>query len=77
MDQITHEVRLQQWKEIIQARLTAFNANTFGRKSEQMEYDGQESLFNEVEAACEEIVEEPEFEDITYKRKKQAGNGVW
>ncbi len=58
---------------VLLERLTAFNANTFGRKSEQMEYDGQESFFNEVEAACEEVTEEPDLEQITYKRKKRAG----
>ena len=54
-------------------RLTANNANTFGRKSEKMEYDGQESIFNEVEAAAEEEAPEPEMEEITYSRKKHSG----
>lgn len=54
-------------------RFTANNANTFGRKSEKIEYEGQECIFNEVEAAVEEPVPEPEMEEITYKRRKQAG----
>ncbi len=58
---------------VLLERLTAGNANTFGRKTEKMEYEGQESLFNEVEAAIDEAAAEPEIEEITYKRKKQAG----
>lgn len=54
-------------------RLTANNVNAYGRKSEKMEYEDQISIFNEVEAACEESVEEPEIEEITYKRKKRSG----
>ena len=54
-------------------RLTANNVNAYGRKSEKMEYEDQLSIFNEVEAACEEPASEPEIEEITYKRKKQAG----
>ncbi len=54
-------------------RLTANNANTFGRKSERMEYEDQISIFNEVEAVCEEPLVEPELEEITYRRKKQIG----
>ena len=73
-EELIEEILKQQTEyNVLLERLTAFNSNTFGRKSEQMEYDGQESLFNEVEAVCEESGEEPEFEDITYKRKKQAG----
>lgn len=54
-------------------RLTANHVNAYGRKSEKMEYEDQLSIFNEVEAACEEPAPEPEIEEITYKRKKQAG----
>ena len=66
-------LKTQSEYNVLLERLTASNVNAYGRKSEQMEYDGQESFFNEVEAACEESIVEPEFEEITYKRKKQSG----
>ena len=58
---------------VLLERLTASNVNTFGRKSERMEYEGQESLFNEVEAVLDEQLSEPVIEEITYKRRKQSG----
>ena len=59
-EELIEEILKQQTEyNVLLQRLTAFNSNTFGRKSEQMEYDGQESLFNEVEAVCEESGEEP------------------
>lgn len=66
-------LKKQEEYNILLERLTANNVNTFGRKSEKMEYEGQESFFNEVEAALEEPVSEPALEEITYKRRKQAG----
>ena len=58
---------------VLLERLTANNVNTFGRKSETMDYEGQESFFNEVEAVVEEAGPEPVMEEITYKRKKCTG----
>lgn len=73
-EELIEEILMQQSEySVLMERLTAFNANTFGRKSEKMEYEGQESLFNEVEAALEETVAEPETEEIIYKRRKKSG----
>lgn len=72
-DLIEKILKQQREYNVLLERLTACNVNKFGRKSEQIEYDGQESFFNEVEAACEEDIEEPKFEEITYKRRKQPG----
>ena len=55
--------------------LTANNVNSYGRKSEKMEYEDQESFFNEAEAIVSDTdpLTEPELEEITYKRRKQSG----
>ena len=62
---------------ILLERLMSFNANTFDRKSEKMEYEGQECIFNEAEAELEAVtgeIEEPEMEEVAgFKRKKRAG----
>ena len=73
-EELIEEILKQQSEyNVLLERLTANNVNTFGRKSEKMEYDGQESLFNEVEDSIDETAAEPEMEEITYKRRKQAG----
>lgn len=46
--------------------------NRFGNSSEKTEYN-QISLFNEAEKEADELVAEPDLEEITYKRKKRAG----
>ncbi len=66
-------LKTQSEYNVLLERLTANNANTYGKKSEQMEYDGQESFFNEAEAEMNEKATEPELEEITYKRRKQSG----
>lgn len=62
---------------VLLERLMTLNVNTFGRKSEKMEYEGQESIFNEAEAeveAAQAAIEEPEMEEVAgFKRKKRAG----
>mgnify|MGYP002860347984 CR=1 FL=1 len=74
---ITAVLQAQNAYNVLLERLMAFNANTFDRKSEKMEYDGQESLFNEAEAeadAAADDVEEPEMEEVAgFKRKKRTG----
>ena len=62
---------------VLLERFMSFNANTFDRKSEKMEYEGQECIFNEAEAELETAageIEEPEMEEVAgFKRKKRAG----
>lgn len=75
-EELIEEILKQQTEySVLLERLTVSNVNAFGRKSEKMEYEDQVSLFNEVEAAVEEaeLPPEPEIEEITYKRRKQAG----
>ena len=75
-EELIEEILKQQAEySVLLERLTASNVNAFGRKSEKMEYEDQVSLFNEVEATVEEadLPPEPEIEEITYKRRKQAG----
>ena len=74
-EELIEEILKQQAEySVLLERLTASNVNTFGRKSEKIEYEDQVSLFNEVEAAVEEaeLPPEQEIEEITYKRRKQA-----
>lgn len=54
-------------------RMSSLNANTFGRKSEKLQLDGQELIeeFNEVEAAALEETEEITVE--SHSRKKRVG----
>ena len=75
-EELIEEILKQQAEySVLLERLTASNVNTFGRKSEKIEYEDQVSLFNEVEAAVEEaeLPPEQEIEEITYKRRKQVG----
>ena len=42
-------------------------------KANRWNAPGRKPFLNEVEDACEESIVEPEFEEITCKRKKQSG----
>jgi transposase len=64
IDELT--VELEWYKE--QFRL--FQQQRFGSKSEQT-HSEQMSLFNEAESDADTKVEEPTFEEITYKRRKE------
>jgi len=57
-------------------QLLILRQHLFGSKSEQkiaIAFDDQLSLFNEAEAESNPIAPEPEFEEVTYKRKKSKG----
>ena len=64
---------------VLLERLMSFNANTFDRKSEKMEYEGQECIFNEAEAELEAVAgetEEPEMEEVVgFKKRSVQENG--
>ncbi len=60
--------------ELLIEQIRIANSYRFGRKTEKLDQiDGQMSLFDEVEATADETVEEPEYEEVVVKRKKQKG----
>lgn len=60
--------------ELLIEQIRIANSYRFGRRTEKLDQiDGQMSLFDEVEATADETVEEPEYEEVVVKRKKQKG----
>lgn len=67
-------LNVQQENALFAEKLAVMQANQFGRKSEKLDLEGQESFFNEMEAESNVLAAEPEMEEITgYKRKRPAG----
>lgn len=65
---------LRQQIDWLTQQLRWMQGQRFGASSEQTQFiSGQMSLFNEVEARADPDVSEPDLEQITCKRKKQAG----
>ena len=67
--------RLNENFESLVEQLRISNGQRFGRKTEKLsEIDGQMSLFNEIEAACDLDEPEPDPEELlpTARRKKKA-----
>ena len=66
---------LKQQVQLLQEQLRLAWQRQFGTSSEKsITIEGEQlSIFNEAEAEANPAAPEPEFEQITYKRKKQKG----
>ena len=67
-------LQVQQQNALFMEQIATMQSQKFGRKTEKLEYLGQEELegfFNEAEAEAEKEPDEPETEEVSYTRTKR------